>query len=137
MLRCGDTFLLPKSAYAVEHLWIVITDPEPETNKAVCVNITSRSGYSEAAVLVQPSEHPFVKHESVINYRDACELDLGKVFQVLTTKTPQRFAFGIYDPCSPELLRRIQDGLLSSPHVSKRIKEYCSRKWQVPPATRI
>lgn len=129
MLRCGDTFLLPKSAYEVEHLWIVITDPEPDSNKAVCVNITSRNSFSETTVILKKGDHPFIKHESVINYADARELDLGKVYEVLNTPTRQRFAFGICDPCSPELLRRIQDGLLVSRYVKKGLKEYCKGKW--------
>lgn len=134
MLCCGNTFLLPKSAYLVEHLWIVITEPEAETSNAVCVNVTTRNRYSETTVVLAPGDHPFINHDSVINYRDARKLNLAQVYEVLTTKMPQRFAFGIYDPCSPQLLKRIQDGLLASPHAANGIKECCKNRWKVTAA---
>src|SRR5690242_7488672 len=117
MLKCGDTFLLPKSAYHIEHLWIVLTEPEPITQLAVCVNVTSKTRYCDTTVVLKPGCHTFIKHESVINYSDARQMDIGKVYQVVTTKNPQSFAFGIYDSCSEALLSTIQAGLLKSPHV--------------------
>lgn len=75
MLSCGDTFLIPKSVNAVEHLWIVVTDPDPATFQSVCVNVTTSTGKFEKLVTLLPGDHPFIKHESVVFYADAQMLD--------------------------------------------------------------
>jgi CTP:molybdopterin cytidylyltransferase MocA len=77
-LKCGDTFLLPKSSSDTEHLWIVITEPDAN-GQSVCVNITTRQSYSETTVILKAGDHPFVTHESVIFYTDARIVDLLKV----------------------------------------------------------
>ena len=128
MLRCGDTFLLPKLSNLVEHLWIIITEPEPETHKAACVNITTRQRHSEATVILQPQEHPFITRESVVYYVDAKILDLNLVEEILNKGTTQ-FTCAQHERCSPDLLRRVQQGLLESKLASNRIKEYCAARW--------
>jgi hypothetical protein len=82
-LRCGDTFLVPKSSDQTEHLWIVITPPEVGTAKAVCVSVTTSRAYSETTAVLQRGDHPFVNHESVIYYQDARILDLNLVERAL------------------------------------------------------
>jgi len=130
LLRCGDTFLLPKLSHLVEHLWIIITEPEPETNRAACVNITTRQRHSETTVVLQVGDHPFIKKgESVVYYVDAKILDLNLVEKILETKTAQ-FTCAQHQPCSAALLKRIQGGLLESKFASNGIKEYCAARWK-------
>ena len=129
MLTCGDTFLLPKSADAVEHLWIVLTDPDPQSNQAVCVNVTTRQSHSETTVVLQPGDHPFIRHESVVHYADADFLNMEMIDRVLSTTTKQRFVCQPHARCSPELLKRIQNGLLASKLAKRKIKDYCFACW--------
>lgn len=82
MLSCGDTFLIPKRSDQIEHLWIVITDPDVD-GKAVCVNITTRQPYSDTTVILKRGDHPFIRHESVAHYPDARILDLNAVQDAL------------------------------------------------------
>lgn len=130
MLRCGDTFLLPKAPCLKEHLWIIITDPELGTNTAACVNVTTRDHHSETTVLLQVGDHPFITRESVIYYVDSRILNLNAVEQMLKTKTT-RFACAQHAACSPALLKRVQDGLLKSKFASNGIKEYCAARWKL------
>jgi hypothetical protein len=41
MLTIGDTVMLPKPGYEKEHLWALITAPDPESGDAVMVNLTT------------------------------------------------------------------------------------------------
>jgi hypothetical protein len=130
-LQCGDTFLLPKKSSATEHLWIIITDPDPRTSEAVCVNITSRKPDSEITVVIAPGEHPFVKRESVIFYQDARIIALSAVEQMLHAGSKGQFACAKHQACDAVLLKRIQMGLLASRNPSKDIKAYCRRAWGI------
>jgi hypothetical protein len=67
-LKCGDTFLIPKNARATEHLWVIVTEIDVATNKAICVNITARQSHSETTCILKPGDHSFIRHESVINF---------------------------------------------------------------------
>jgi hypothetical protein len=128
MLGCGATFLLPKSSASTEHLWIVLTEPDATTGKAVCVNVTTRQPFSETTVILQPGEHPFVKHESVVHYADASFLDLKLIDAALSLKT-SKFVCVTHQTCSPELLKKVRDGLIKSKFVSAGIKDFCKKAW--------
>lgn len=97
-------FLLPKKSSATGHLWIIITDPDPKTSGAVCVNVTSRKPDSETTVIIAAGEHPFVTRESVIYYKDARIIALSAVEQMLR--------FG-------------SKGVLDSDSPSKDLQNYC------------
>ena len=107
MLSCGDTFLMSNSPEEPSHLWIVLTDPEPVTYRAVCVSITSRKSHSEATVILRPGDHPFIRHESVVYYTEARWLFLNEVQRLISISTTQ-FMCGQHATCSDELLEYIQ-----------------------------
>lgn len=132
MLSCGDTFLIPKSSGETEHLWIVVTDPEPDTSFAVCVNITTKQSYSETTVILRPGMHPFIKHDSVVYYSDAQILTLNKVQQALDARMT-----GVVceprEPCSRAVLEMIRQGILSSKMTPNNVKDYCKKAWGINP----
>lgn len=129
-LNCGDTFLIPKSARDTEHLWIIVTEIDATTSKAVCVNVTTRQSYSDTTLVLQVGDHAFIKHESVVNYLDAREMPINLVEQALQTRTNQ-FVCEPRDPCSVALLNRIQQGLITSKQTPKDIKARCKRLWGI------
>jgi hypothetical protein len=122
LLTCGDTFLIPKRGEDIEHLWIVITEPDADAN-AVCVSVTTRRSYSDTTVVLGVGDHPFITHESVIHYVDARILDLRKVQAALDART-RTFICRSHKPCSEVLLARVQDGLLKSPYPTKGVKAF-------------
>ena len=128
MLQVGNTFLLPKNDNKTEHLWIVITTPD-ENGKAVCVNISSlRAAFCDKTVIITPGEHPFIVKDSVVRYADAGVLDLKEVHKALEANN-YNIVCVLKAPCSPILLRKIQDGLLKSQHASKDIQDKCRKSW--------
>ena len=127
-LQCGDTFLLPKSAYATEHLWIIVTEIDPQSGSAVCVNVTTKRDDSETTVVLNIGDHRFIKHESVVRFGDAREMKIDLVEKLLSGR-PSQFVGVLHDPCSEKLLARIRQGLLDSPMTPKEIKRKCKLLW--------
>jgi hypothetical protein len=79
VLQLGDTFLLRPVGNPKEHLWIVITEREPKTHEAVCVNISSTKTYTPQAdktLELKPGVHPKITLPSVVYYKDARVLHL-------------------------------------------------------------
>lgn len=127
-MKRGDTFLLPRWSEGKPHLYVVITTPEPTTNRAACVNITSRKQDSETTLILQPGDHPFIDRESVVWYGKAEILDLTLVEALVRMRT-DRFICAMREPCSEQLLKRICEGLLESEDVEHRVKDYCRLQW--------
>ncbi|MEK7486771.1 MAG: hypothetical protein AABZ60_20805 [Planctomycetota bacterium] len=63
----GTAFLLPHNISAIEHLWIVLTEPSPIKNEVIIVNVTSLRSYSDKTVILNEGDHPFIHHPSVIS----------------------------------------------------------------------
>ena len=95
---------------------------------AVCVNVSSsRSSFYDKTLVLQPGEHKFVVKESVVRYSDARMLDLKALDRALEGNFD--FVCIKKEPFKPELLQKIQEGLLESQHVSKDIQDKCRTIW--------
>ena len=70
-VSCGETFFLSGTHDTEPHLWIVLTDPEGNPGEVVVVNLTSQRPGSDATVVLQRGDHPFVRHDTVVYYGDA------------------------------------------------------------------
>lgn len=132
MLSYGDTFLMPNSPEAASHLWIVLTEPEGMTYRAVCVSITTRKPHSETTIILRPGDHPLITRASVVLYALARWFHLSEVQQLIDMETTQ-FICQQHASCSDALLKRVQQGLLSSKMTPNGIKEHCRRVWNVQP----
>ena len=83
--RKHDTFLIPSitsSGIGKKHLHIAITDPVDSGNHIPCILLVSvasirqgESGYDTTCVL-QPADHPFIRHDSYVVYRQAVIMEL-------------------------------------------------------------
>jgi hypothetical protein len=127
LLEVGDTFLLPSSVDGKAHLWIVLTPPEPN-GRAVCVNITShRPAFCETTVILAPGEHPFIKKESVVQYKDADFLNI----RALSDAFSAGLEITCYprERCSGAMLKKAQEGLLVSKQTKNAVKQYCRAIW--------
>jgi hypothetical protein len=128
MLGPGDTFILPKSAKQIEHLWIVLT-PAREDGKAVCVNVTSWKFECDQTVILGPGDHAFITKKSVIHFEDARFVQMEHVERLLTGGTDQFVCRRNYC-CTHVLMDRIKDGLLKSKRTPNGIKEHCRALWK-------
>jgi hypothetical protein len=99
-MRCGDTLLIPApDSHAISHLWIILTEPHPESHLCVIVSVTTLRNNQDQTVLLRKGEHPFIRHDSVISYRDAMIVDCRKLDAELAAgATVQR------ECCSSQLL---------------------------------
>jgi hypothetical protein len=133
LLSSGDTFLIPERTDGTEHLYVVLTDPEPGSNRAVCVNFTGKTVYSDTTLVLNVGDHPFITKETVVFYQRAKFLNLSAVEAALNAHT-NGIVCKPHDPCDGPLLERIRDGLLRSKLTPKDIKRYCEAAWRVAPA---
>lgn len=119
MLGLGDSVLLPKPGQDIPHLWVILTEPEPGTGRAVIVNLTTKRPHSDVTVVLQPGDHPFVQHETVVNYSDARMVETRRLEAAILSGLCRR-----HQSLDARILKRIQDGLLKSPFTPNKIKTY-------------
>jgi hypothetical protein len=53
------------------HLWLILTDPDPESGKVITVMVVSPKKHTDPTVLLVSGEHPFLKHDSHVDYGSA------------------------------------------------------------------
>lgn len=106
------------------HLWFVLTDPEGTPGKVVGAMLTTKRRYSDPTVTLDVGDHPFVKHESAVDYK--------KVEFLKVEKLDRAVRFGQCHPredMSADLLRRVRAGLFVSPHTADYFKRYCEERF--------
>lgn len=121
MMKEGDAFLGAPPG-RTKHLWVVITEPD-ESGCVVLVNVTTATESKQRldrSCVLDVGDHPFIKHQSLINYQDAlkCRADaIDAAIQSLpTTCIEQRERF------QPSVLRRIKKGALESDSMPRKLK---------------
>ena len=125
--KVGDTFLLPKPRQ-VEHLWIVL-EGEDEEGQILCVNITTKREDSDSTVILQPGEHGFVKHESVVHFEDARWMPMEHVCALVDRASPNLVCERSY-ACTHAVMDKVKKGLLDSKRTPIGIKAFCKSKWR-------
>lgn len=117
MAGLGDSFVLPKPGQETEHLWVLITQPNPQTHEAIMVNVTSLRPHSDTTTILNPGDHPFIRKPSVIFYADARMVDTR-----LLDAAVQRGAYHTHSAFQPAVIARIHAGLTTSAFTPKKIK---------------
>jgi len=124
----GDTFLLPKPGGQVEHLWIAL-EGENDGGEILCVNITTKREDSDSTVILQPGEHGFIKHESVVHYEDARWMPMKQVCALVDGASTRIVCERSY-ACTYALMDKVKNGLLASKRTPIGIKTFCQSKWR-------
>ena len=117
MAGLGDSFMLPKPGQDTEHLWVLITRPNPQTQATIMVNVTTQRPHSDTTVILNAGEHPFVQKPSVIFYADARMTDARLLDQSVASG-----AFRTHATFPAAVLKKIQDGVMKSPFTPRKIK---------------
>lgn len=61
-MHCGDTFLMPAPGGPVTpHLWIVVTQPDPQTHLCAVVSVTTLRNSKDQTIILRPGDHPFIR----------------------------------------------------------------------------
>ena len=109
-MKAGDTFKIPLPGTSLDsHLWVVISDPSLDSERIVIVNFTSKRADSDLACVLQAKEHPFVHHETVVNYRGAKVVSESDINLLLKSGSLASHA-----AVSADLLKRIREGVPAS-----------------------
>ena len=117
MLTVGDTVMLPKPGHEKEHLWALITAPDPESGDAIMVNLTTQRPHSDTTTIIQPGEHPFVDRPTIVFYADARTVNVNALEGALRQGVVRQ-----HTALSAELLQRIQKGLFVSRFTPNKIE---------------
>ena len=122
-MRCGDAFLMPApGGRAIPHLWIAVTEPQPPSFRVVIVSVTTLRSGADQTVIIGKGEHPFIRHPSVVCFADSRIVDARDIEAQMTAGTVVR-----HSPCSLDLLRLIQDGLLASQLTPAKVATFFNR----------
>ena len=114
-VSAGDCFILPDSGG--EHLCIVLTDYKGDPPSIILVNITSWKRHKDQTVIIETGEHAFVIKKSVVAYDMAVVLEEWRIERLLRLAKMQPRA-------SADLLKKIRDGLLTSPRVPGKVVDF-------------
>jgi hypothetical protein len=102
-------------------LWIVVFELPTDPIKIIAVSLTTKREPSDLTVVLSAGEHKFVTHDTVVSYADSRAF----LKSDLVARIEQKF-FEQSDPCSEEMLAKIQHGLLISPFTPNGIKRDCT-----------
>lgn len=113
-LSIGDTFLLSTPPNDM-HLFVVIAPTQ--NGNYLCVNVTTQRNNSETSCVLQSGDHPFINHDSVINYKRAREINPATIQNLINNGNCYR-----RDPASADVLNKIQQGGINSTRLKKKLK---------------
>ena len=115
-MNAGETFHAQAPGSTRPHLYVAVTDPDPEGN-FVIANITSQSESKDQSCVLDVGDHPFIRKQSVVNYAEA------RITNQDAVSAGARRGVIQYDaPVTPEALAKIQAGALASPQTELGVK---------------
>jgi hypothetical protein len=104
------------------HLWIFVTERDPETHLAVIVSVTTLNEGKDQTTFLRKGDHPFLTHDSVVSYRHAKIADCRQIDAQVQAKTVVP-----HTACSAKILKEVQDGLFASEFLAKKIVMFCRK----------
>jgi hypothetical protein len=106
----GATFLRSDSD---KHLWIVLSDPKTDPDSVLIVNLTTVDARKETVCVLHVGDHPWVRHESCVNYADAVVTSDAKLLPAKDAG-----AIRLQDPVSAAVLQRMREGAMNSTRIA-------------------
>lgn len=76
--------------------------------------------YTDRTLLLYPGDHPFIKHESTVDYSSIERLRVSAIERLLAIGRCH-----LHPDMSPQLLRSVRAGLLASPRTVHAFRDYC------------
>ncbi len=105
----GDTFINKPVPHAPTHLWVVISDMNQSVDEIVIVNLTTYKDNGDNTCLLDKGDHPFVKHQTCISYRDARIVSLSKLNELENKEMITR-----QEALKDNILERVRAGAVGS-----------------------
>lgn len=116
---CAGRSVRIRDARMGTHLWFVVTDPDPVTNKVVIVMLVSERAHTERTLRLHPGDHAFIQHASAVDFGTAKYAPVSKLETALSNN---RASFDM--DMSPTLLKRVLAGMVESSHTPHDIVDY-------------
>jgi hypothetical protein len=125
----GDTFYLLRGTGPQPHLWVLLWGPAGAADAFLAVHLTSLRPYSDRTCVLAAGEHPFVRHDTVAQYRDVRRI----VRSELEAAIARREAF-VRERASPALLERLREGMFRSPFTTNAMLHIARAEFAAAPA---
>jgi hypothetical protein len=129
-IRAGETVRLYAARVAKApsltkpHLWLILTDPYGQPPRVVAVMVVTKTIFTDDTVVLNQNDHPYFDRDSAVDFGSARLFDIAYILKSVVLG-----AGSFARPMSKELLRRVQDGLLKSPHAVPAIARFCRDRW--------
>jgi hypothetical protein len=121
----GRALLIREPPNIPPHLWFVVTDPRGTPLQVVAVMLRTARSFTDDTTVLEPGDHPFIRHKSVVQYSTARFFNVGRIDMALGQGRCR-----LLPDMSAELLRRVREGLLRSPYTVHAIRDYCTQQFQ-------
>lgn len=108
ILKQGDTFWAENVGDGVDtHLLIVISDPSKNPDQLVLVTLTTWETHKDDSCILEPGDHPFVKHLTCVKYDSFSKIlpFAAKIESLLSREKLKR-----RERLRPEILQKILEG---------------------------
>ena len=114
-MNIGHTFV-NLNVGSPTHLWFVVTAPDVGES-VVILNLTTLREHSDTACILRVGDHPFIGHDSVIEYRR------GQIVSILTLRNLRDSnTIALKDPATSGVVDRIRTGASSSLHTPGKVR---------------
>ena len=116
-MKPGDTFLGGGEVHGEDHLWLIINGPAAHADVALIINVSTLRPNAETTCIVQPGEHPFIKHDSYVRYRGARGVKVAHLAEAVKQGLlkPQQAA-------GKMLLEKVRAGAKASPLLAGELR---------------
>jgi hypothetical protein len=104
-MKLGDTFLMRSPGHSLDHLWIVISDPNKHKGTFIIVNLTTDVARASADCELSPGCHRWVVEKCYVNFTDA--LRITPQLEANITSLTATKAILPHEPLDSEILARI------------------------------
>jgi hypothetical protein len=105
----AGTVLYIRDPHMGAHAFVVLTDPDPATQRVVVVPLVTARAHTDTTVLLVPGEHPFIRHDTHVSFGAATYAPVARLERKLVRGVVDRL-----DDQAGDVLARIQRGLLAS-----------------------
>jgi len=123
IIEAGKTIFIFSSERA--HLWFVLTNPDANDH-VIAVMVCSIRDFSDTTVILKEGDHPFIRHDSSVEYSIAKFLKVSKILSEMNKNKCH-----LEEDMSRKLLERVQKGLLDSPYIVNMIRDYCEKCFNI------
>ncbi|AFM14047.1 hypothetical protein [Turneriella parva] len=101
------------------HLYLVISDINPDDGTVLCVNITDSANIPDKSCLLNVGDHPFIKKESAVFYWQAINPELNSITHGIKLGALTQQANLL-----PATLAKVQDGAKASKFLKPKFHLY-------------